>query len=152
MIGNADQLTQLTCSCVFGPLSFFCALRSPSAGQSAVSILPGVIEPLLKILKGILLIPGAGLVMLLIFWYLLGFLWYSRNKRSLTQRTAAKLNMILRYTFNLPISLKKLEDLMQYKYIESEDLERESVSSLHQPPSSVCASRCTYLLRVLLVK
>jgi hypothetical protein len=57
-----------------------------------VSILPGVIEPLLKILKGILLIPGAGLVMLLIFWYLLGFLWYSRNKRSLTQRTAAKLN------------------------------------------------------------
>jgi len=37
------------------------------------------------------------------------------------------MNMILRYTFNLPISLKKLQDLMQYKYIESEDLERESV-------------------------
>jgi len=54
----------------------------------------------------------------------------SLAQRSLTKRTAAKLNMILRYTFNLPISLKKLQDLLQYKYIESEDLERESVSGI----------------------
>jgi hypothetical protein len=51
----------------------------------------------------------------------------------MTQRTAAKMNMILRYTFNLPISLKKLQDLMQYKYIESEDLEREAVSKADSP-------------------
>jgi hypothetical protein len=61
--------------------------------------------------------------------YSLGVLWYQRRQRQITLRTAAKMNMILRYTFNLPISQKKLQDLMQYKYIESEDLEREHVSA-----------------------
>ena len=97
-----------------------------SDGSSAVKILPDVIAPILDIVKGILVIPGVGLGMMLLLWYVLGLMWYSRSKARLTMRTAAKLNMILRYTFNLPISLKKLQDLMQYKYIESEDVERES--------------------------
>ena len=37
-------------------------------GKSAVSIMPGVIEPILNIIKGIFVIPGAGLCIFLLFW------------------------------------------------------------------------------------
>jgi len=85
------------------------------------TILPSFLEPL----RNILVIPGVLFAMVLIFWFVLVKAWYERRVNSLSAKSNANLTLALRYTFNTPVNINRLKEMIMYKYVESESLERE---------------------------
>jgi len=85
------------------------------------SLLPAFMEPL----RAVIVIPGVLFALFLLFWFVLNKVWYERAHARMTKNTSVHLNLTLKYNFNVPVDIRQLKDMLQYKYVEMESLERE---------------------------
>jgi len=73
--------------------------------------------------------PGVQLVLALICWFVINKLYSDRRLMALREEHGLTRNLIIRYTFNVPINLQALQDMLMYKYVVQEDLDSDESST-----------------------
>jgi hypothetical protein len=62
-------------------------------------------------------------------WFVINKAYSERRLLSLREATGLTRNLIIRYTFNIPINLPALQDMLMYKYVVQEDLDSDESST-----------------------
>ena len=62
-------------------------------------------------------------------WFLISKFYSESRLVKLREASGLTRNLIIRYTFNIPISLQNLQDMLMYKYVIQEDLDSDESST-----------------------
>ena len=62
-------------------------------------------------------------------WFVINKLYSERRLTALREEHGLTRNLIIRYTFNVPINLQALQDMLMYKYVVQEDLDSDESST-----------------------
>jgi len=89
--------------------------------SKGASLIPSYMDSLRKIL----VIPGIVIILTFCLWFVVHHAGFKRYFRSLTKNSLVKYNWVLRYDLNVPISQQKLKEMLAYKYVDREVLERD---------------------------